>query len=171
MLDFSADMVLPNGERLTESELKNLLDSRPGFIQVKGQWVAVDPEKLNAVLAHWKKLERQTQREGLSWAEGIRWLAGAQSSSMNGESAALTEYSRVIEGEWLHAALAICASRKTAIELYRLFCSRVFKRSAPVSTDGSAMVMAIISVTFRRLSGRRHGTGKNSAGIGVIAAQ
>lgn len=106
LLDFSADMVLPNGERLTESELKNLLNTPGGFVQVKGQWVAVDPEKLNAVLAHWKKLERQTQREGLSWAEGIRWLAGAQSSSSSAESVALTEYSRVIEGEWLHAALA-----------------------------------------------------------------
>ena len=105
LLDFSADMVLPNGERLTESELKDLLNT-PGFVQVKGQWVAVDPEKLNTVLAHWKKLERQTQREGLTWAEGIRWLAGAQSSSASGESAALIEYSRVMEGEWLHAALA-----------------------------------------------------------------
>jgi hypothetical protein len=105
LLDFSADMVLPNGERLTESELKELLNT-PGFVQVKGQWVAVDPEKLNAVLAHWKKLERQTQREGLSWAEGIRWLAGAQSVSASADPAALTEYSRVVEGEWLRAALA-----------------------------------------------------------------
>ena len=106
LLDFSADMVLPNGERLTELELKNLLNTPGGFVQVKGQWVTIDSEKLNTVLAHWKKLERQTQREGLSWAEGIRWLAGAQSSSASAESAALTEYSRVIEGEWLHAALA-----------------------------------------------------------------
>ncbi|MBS0350670.1 MAG: DEAD/DEAH box helicase [Proteobacteria bacterium] len=105
LLDFSAEMVLPNGERLTQFELTELLKT-PGFVQVKGQWVALDPEKLNAVLAHWKKLERQTQREGLSWAEGVRWLVGAQSVSISTGSAELTEYLRVVEGEWLHAALA-----------------------------------------------------------------
>ena len=135
--------------------------------------MTVDPEKLNAVLAHWKKLERQTQREGLSWAEGLRWLAGAQSSSASAESAALTEYSRVIEGDWLHAALEHLRQPQNSDQA---FCKHVLQplsscSLAPISTNGSALVVAIISVAFRRLSGGRYGTGKNSASIGVIAVK
>lgn len=108
LLDFNADLVLPDGQRLSESELKNLLNGTgQSLVQVKGQWVAVDPEKLNAVLAHWRTLERQTGKQGLSWAEGLRWLAGAgqAAESLTPDQTAM-EYSRVIEGDWLRETLA-----------------------------------------------------------------
>ncbi len=105
LLDFDAYLALPNGERITPSELKQLLKTHSGLVQIKGQWIAVDPEKLNDVLSHWKTLERQTHQNGLSWAEGLRWLTGAAQSEDKLTEATLTDYSRVVEGDWLREAL------------------------------------------------------------------
>lgn len=105
LLDFDAFLTLPNGEKLTQSELKKMLKAQSGLVQIKGQWITVDTDQLSAVLSHWQTLERQTRRDGLSWAEGLRWLTGAGQPEGQLAPAALAEYSRIIEGDWLHKAL------------------------------------------------------------------
>jgi superfamily II DNA or RNA helicase len=106
LLDFNVHFALPNGEQLSAQEFKTLLASQGQLIQIKGQWVEVDSDKLNQVLSHWEMIERQVKREGLSFAEGLRLLAGVSSQTeSNTSSTDVAEWSSVIEGSWLSDAL------------------------------------------------------------------
>jgi len=107
LLDFDVQFALPTGEALTSQEIKKLLSSTEKLIQIKGQWIQVDNEKLSQVLAHWKTIERQVKKEGLSFAEGLRLLSGVsqlQSDDVLPEE--ITAWSTVVEGDWLAEALA-----------------------------------------------------------------
>jgi len=76
LLDFNVKLALGDAS-VTERELQALLEAQDGLVLVKGQWVEVDREQLTEALAHWKKVEAATIGGGLSFAEGMRLLAGA----------------------------------------------------------------------------------------------
>ncbi|MFV0279065.1 MAG: SNF2 helicase-associated domain-containing protein, partial [Parahaliea sp.] len=75
LLDFRLQIALGD-ESLSKAELNELMAAGDGLAFIKGQWIEVDQEKLNEALAHWKKLEAQASSSGLSFAEGMRLLAG-----------------------------------------------------------------------------------------------
>jgi non-specific serine/threonine protein kinase len=106
VLDFSVDVTL-DGEPLTDSERRELAASGHGLVRLKGRWVEIDREKLDAVLKHWRKVQRDAHGEGLSFAEGMRLLAGA--AALGGEDKAppeqTAEWSRVVSGAWLERML------------------------------------------------------------------
>lgn len=107
LLDFNMGFALPDGEQLTWEELETLLNSQGRLVQIKGQWVEVDNDKLNQVLSHWKKVEKQVKQEGLSFTEGLRLLAGAYETSPSETPLEdVSEWSKVIEGPWLNATLS-----------------------------------------------------------------
>jgi superfamily II DNA or RNA helicase len=109
LLDFSAELTL-EGEPLTEDEWQALLNSANGLVMIRGQWVEADPEKLKEALAHWKKVEKMARRDGLSFFEGMRMLAGFQpgEASVEAGSSAVPdrEWSGVQAGAWLDQVLA-----------------------------------------------------------------
>ena len=106
LLDFNMHFALPDGEQITPQEFKNLLASQGKLVQIKGQWVEVDSDKLNQVLLHWQTVERQVKREGLSFSEGLRLLAGMTNQTESAiSSAEVAVWSKVIEGDWLSEAL------------------------------------------------------------------
>jgi len=107
LLDFDVHFSLPQGESLTPEEFKKLLMSTEQLVQIKGQWVMVDNEKLNQVLSHWKTIERQVKKEGLSFAEGLRLISGiSQQTSEDVLPEDISVWSTVIEGDWLHSTLS-----------------------------------------------------------------
>ena len=75
MLAFSVGMSL-DGETLSPDEIAELLEASGGLIPLKGKWVEVDREKLQEALDHWKDVERDVRREGLSFFEGMRSFPG-----------------------------------------------------------------------------------------------
>ncbi len=93
LLDFSVNVTL-DGEPLTESEIKRLLESVGGLVAIKGKWIEVDREKLAEALDHWKKVERETRDSGLSFYEGMRLLSGVPAE--RGAASATA-----IEHEWV----------------------------------------------------------------------
>lgn len=107
LLDFNMSFSLPNGEELSEREFQEIIHSQEGLVQIKGQWVEVDQEKMTHILSHWKKVERQVKKEGLSFSEGLRLLAGApgkKEEDVNlGEA---KEWSTIVEGPWLQEILS-----------------------------------------------------------------
>ncbi|MHB1947696.1 MAG: DEAD/DEAH box helicase [Gammaproteobacteria bacterium] len=106
LLDFDIQFALSSGETLTAQEFKKILESTDKLVQIKGQWVQVDNEKLNQVLSHWKSIERQVKKEGLSFAEGLRILSGVSHlQSKEALPEEITQWSTVIEGDWLQSAL------------------------------------------------------------------
>ncbi len=77
LLDFQVNVSL-EGEPLTESELKAILQSTSGLTLLKGRWVEVDKDKLQQVLEHWKKVQSTVGPDGMPLLEGLRLLSGFQ---------------------------------------------------------------------------------------------
>ena len=102
MLDFQVELTL-DGEPLSDREWQQLAAVGDGLVRIKGRWVEVDRDKLNAVLAHWKKVKRSASEEGVSWSDGMRLLSGAALDNKTPEALAATtaEWSSVIAGDWL----------------------------------------------------------------------
>lgn len=107
MLDFQVGLTL-DGETISPEEWAALAASADGLVLLKGKWVEVDREKLGQVLEHWRTLEKGRRDGGVSFAEGLRMLAGAEAGAGAPEAAGadLRAWTRVQPGEWLRATLA-----------------------------------------------------------------
>ena len=106
MMDFNISVSL-GGEPLSEAEWQQLLAAGDGLVRLKGQWVEVDRAKLDAVLAHWKKVQRSTAGGEISFLQGMRLLAG---TGLDGDArdvppATVAEWSGVTPGDWLFEVL------------------------------------------------------------------
>jgi hypothetical protein len=75
LLDFEIHTVLGDNT-LTNKEWQALLGANEHLVLFKGQWVEVDRDKLNEALSHWQAVEKQVAQQGISFAEGMRLLAG-----------------------------------------------------------------------------------------------
>jgi non-specific serine/threonine protein kinase len=78
MMAFDISFALGEQE-LSLQEWEQLLAAGSGLVRIKGSWVEVDPAKLDAVLAHWKQVQRAVSADGdgISFLNGMRLLAGA----------------------------------------------------------------------------------------------
>ena len=106
LLDFSVALTL-EGEAISEAEWREILAGTDGLAVVRGKWVELDREKLREVLGHWEKA-RRAARDGLSFREAMRLLAGASLSEGGPATAPEHEadWSQVVAGEWLATTLA-----------------------------------------------------------------
>jgi SNF2 family DNA or RNA helicase len=107
MLDFKVELALGE-ERLTEAEWRQLMEAEDGLVNVKGKWVEIDRAKLSEALAHWKRVEEEAGRDGLSFIEGMRLLAGTSTDLGIDETPKTDdrEWAFVRAGAWLSEALA-----------------------------------------------------------------
>src|SRR5207244_10189570 len=102
LVDFDVRLAL-DGEPLSEQELSTV---RGGLALVRGRWVEVDREKLEAVLAHWKRAQREARDGSLSLLEAMRLLAGtAPAGEAELLQSEVSDWSRVSAGPWLARAL------------------------------------------------------------------
>ena len=108
MLDFDVGLALGD-ERLTKAEWRRLMAGGDGLVQLKGRWVEVDRERLAEALAHWQHVQAESDSGGLSFAEGMRLLAGAPRDLGPEDAAAPAfepQWSEVVAGRWLAEVLA-----------------------------------------------------------------
>jgi non-specific serine/threonine protein kinase len=106
MLRFSVELSL-DGEKLTQTEIDELLQSSGGLVPLKGKWVEVDREKLKHALEHWKQVEKSVRREGISFFEGMRLLSGANfdQKADDEDQSTIREWSGLAPGPRLEAIL------------------------------------------------------------------
>jgi non-specific serine/threonine protein kinase len=106
LLDFKVQMSL-EGEPLTESELKAILQSASGLVLLKGKWVEVDRDKLQEVMDHWKKVEAAGGPGGMLLLEGLRLLSGFDGSQAGEPDAEAVRaaWSSVVAGDALKKLL------------------------------------------------------------------
>ena len=104
LLDFSVTVALGE-ERLSADEVRALLGAADGLVRVRGQWVELDRARLREVLDHWERVRREAERTGLSFLDGMRLLAGADTTEVADDPAAVQGWSRVEAGAWLAATL------------------------------------------------------------------
>lgn len=107
LLDFKVALTL-DGDPITPEEWARIAAADAGLVLLKGKWVEVDREKLQTVLDHWKTLEKTHRHGGVTFAEGLRWLSGAQPGvdTSKPESAEVRAWSNIRPGEWLEKTLA-----------------------------------------------------------------
>ncbi len=103
VLDFRMSVIL-DCEPLTEDEVATLLAGTDDLVLLRGQWVEVDRARFEKTMDRFREAETLAARNGLSFAEAMRMLAGA---SVNGEDPAATDahWSRVTAGPWLEETL------------------------------------------------------------------
>ena len=99
LLAFEMQVTL-DGEQLTAAEVKTLLASSNGLHLLRGRWVELNREKLAQMLEEFRSIERTAAGTGLSFAEAMRLLAGANVSGDRAVDAA-PDWSRIVAGPWL----------------------------------------------------------------------
>ncbi len=104
LLDFHMEVTL-DGERLTTREIEELLAKSDGLALVRGRWVEVDRERLGRMLDHFRQVERAAADNGLTFAEAMRMLAGADTGRDGATGRSDADWSQVVAGTWLAETL------------------------------------------------------------------
>lgn len=73
LFQFRGQLTL-GGKKLDEKEISEILESEEGLIKIRGRWLDINRDKLQSVLAYWKKAER-LQQNGIPFIEAMRILA------------------------------------------------------------------------------------------------
>ena len=100
LLDFRMEVTL-DGERLTVGQVKELLSNTNGLALIRGQWVEIDRTRLDRMMGHFREAERLAADGGLSFAQAMRMLAGAEVTRDEVSTGADPDWSRVVAGDWL----------------------------------------------------------------------
>lgn len=104
LLDFNARLSLGD-EALSPAQWKALMESEEGLVLLKGQWIEIDKEQLKRVLQQWETLDNTHTREGISFVEGMRLLAGAPMDLAHPLSTGTTEWPYAQAGDALQSLL------------------------------------------------------------------
>jgi superfamily II DNA or RNA helicase len=115
LLDFSADMIL-DGERLTQAEIDELLSQADGLALIRGQWVEVDRDKILRTIEQFRKFEQLAARQGVTFAEAMRMVAGADIAG-EGPAAQDSEWAGTVAGPWLAETLRILRSPEAIAQI------------------------------------------------------
>ena len=99
LLDFQMDMTL-EGEPLTEEEIAKLLAGTESLVLLRGQWVEIDRPRLERAMRRFSEARELAEREGLTFTEAMRLLAGVVVAG-DDEQTAVAEWSQVSAGPWL----------------------------------------------------------------------
>jgi non-specific serine/threonine protein kinase len=106
MLDFDVRVALGDAT-LSQEDLKTLLGGADGLVLVKGQWVEVDPAKLQEAIDHWELIQEQAEGGEISFVEGMRLLAGASTDLKHeDETEEASAWVHVAAGEDMREILA-----------------------------------------------------------------
>ena len=106
MLDFKVNLTL-DGESIAPDEWRKILAANESLVLIKGKWVEIDRDQLREVLDHWKLVEERAGRDGISFLEGMRLLAGAGGPSLDlGAGGPASAWTQVTAGAWLEGLLA-----------------------------------------------------------------
>jgi superfamily II DNA or RNA helicase len=103
LLDFAVEVIL-DGERLTQAEINELLAKTDGLALIRGHWIEVDREKLARTVEQFRKFEQLAARRGITFAEAMRMVAGADVAG-DSPAAAESEWAGTVAGPWLAETL------------------------------------------------------------------
>ena len=106
LLDFAMSIAL-DGVELSSDEVTQLLASSKGLVFLRGRWVEVDPERMQATIAHFRDVEKTAAEHGLGFHEAMRLLAGAggDAAGVSPAAVAAPDWAEVTAGPWLAETL------------------------------------------------------------------
>jgi superfamily II DNA or RNA helicase len=103
LLDFRMEITL-DGQTLSKQEVATLLSGTDSLVLLRGQWVEVDRKRLDRAMRQFREAEELAARDGLTFAEAMRMLAGAAVADDAAEVAS-ADWSHVTAGPWLAETL------------------------------------------------------------------
>ena len=103
VLDFRMGVML-DGKPLTDDEVATLLSGTDDLVLLRGQWVEVDRARFERTMERFRAAEELAAREGLSFAEAMRMVAGAAVTN-DATAAPDADWSQVAAGPWLAETL------------------------------------------------------------------
>jgi superfamily II DNA or RNA helicase len=103
LLDFRMGVIL-DGEPLTDDEIATLLAGTEDLVLLRGKWVEVDRARFEKTMQRFREAEALAARDGISFAEAMRMLAGVSVAGDDPE-AVDADWSRVTAGPWLEQTL------------------------------------------------------------------
>jgi superfamily II DNA or RNA helicase len=103
MLDFRMSVTL-DGAALSDDEIRSLLSGTESLVLLRGQWVEVDRARMERAMRQFREAEELARRNGLSFAEAMRMLAGAVVTADAAEAAS-PDWAQVTAGPWLAETL------------------------------------------------------------------
>ena len=99
VMDFNMAISL-DGEPLSPPEIQALLAGTDTLVLLRGQWVEVDRDRLQAAMERFKVAEELAAQDGLTFAEAMRLLSGA-SVAGNKTDPAAADWAHISAGPWL----------------------------------------------------------------------
>jgi superfamily II DNA or RNA helicase len=112
LLDFSVETTL-GGEPLNEEEVRSLLAGTDGLALLRGQWVEVDRARLKQAMTQFSGAQSLAAREGVSFAEAMRMIAGAAVTQEEADIAS-AGWAEIAAGPWLAETLQALRARGAA---------------------------------------------------------
>ena len=97
-----------DGSPLSQEDWDRIRNSSSGLLNLRGQWIEIDHQRLGEVMDHWGKVAAAAEHGGLTFHEGMRFLAGYHPGERGAASSlpeTLTAWSEVIAGKNLAAVL------------------------------------------------------------------
>ena len=107
MLRFQISTTL-DGTPLSAEDWDRIKSSPGGLVNLRGQWVEIDHFQLGQVMDHWNKVAAAHAQGGLTFHEGMRFLAGFHPGTGGPApefAETITNWTEVIAGRNLAAAL------------------------------------------------------------------
>ena len=141
LLDFNVSVKIGN-VNLTEKEIRELLSKTENLVFFKGQWIEVDAKKLELVLKKWKEIEKRATKEGLSFLEGMRMLAGLESNHhLNSEffdesSGESITWKNIEAGAWLNEVLGNLKSPESTQKVDLVLKTKLQGKLRPYQQQG-----------------------------------
>ena len=168
LLDFDAGLMLGD-RRLSAAETRALLNGAAGLRLVRGQWVAVDPDRLREALDSLRRNRRVGQgrraelRPRHANARGPRWFRARHRGQRRGARGSPTDHhGRVAHTRARATRPARHAARRRSGQAAECNVARL-----PIARR--RVDVAAVAARSRRLSGRRHGSGQDDPGAGARA--
>ena len=103
LLDFQMDVTL-EGEPLSDEEIATLLAGTDSLVLLRGTWVEIDRERLDRAMRQFKAATALAKRDGVTFVEAMRLLAGAALTEDVADPAT-ADWASVTAGPWLAETL------------------------------------------------------------------
>ena len=116
LLDFQMEVTL-EGERLSAAEVKQLLAHSDGLVLIRGKWVEIDHDRLSRTLEQFEAVAHRAAKEGLSFGEAMRMVAGAGIEGDDVVPVPDAAWSQTVAGPWLAQTLAALRRPETVTRI------------------------------------------------------
>ena len=159
LLDFHMAVTL-DGEPLSDEEIARLLAGTDTLVLLRGQWVEIDRRRLERAMRQFKNAQALAERDGLTFIEAMRLLAGAAVTGTD-QDAGVADWSQVTAGPWLAETLkALRAPDGADADPGPALKGTL----APLSEGGRALAASAVRARPGRLPRRRHGPRQDDPG-------